>query len=114
MKTIGILAAFAISAFSFLPANAASVRVKVQIQTPTCHGTCTTGGTIGAAAATNGTDPTGAASANSWESSKSWLNTSPSGVEAAVKAKSNQQATATGDGATVAVGGMTAVGSGGN
>jgi hypothetical protein len=116
MKMIGIFAALAVSTFAFLPASAHSTRVKIRIQTPVCDGICTTGGTLGAASATNGTNAgDAAATASSWEKSKSWLSVAADGaVEAAVKVKSNQTGSATGDGATVVVGGMTAVGSGGN
>jgi hypothetical protein len=59
MKIISILTAAAVSVLLAAPAFATGaarvVIVDVRVQTPTCHGTCTTGGATGTATAAGDT-----------------------------------------------------------
>ena len=61
MKIISILTAAAVSVLLAAPAfatGAGRLIVNIRVQTPTCHGTCTTGGATGAATAAGDTTAT--------------------------------------------------------
>ena len=112
MKIISILTAAAASVLLAAPAFATGaahvVIVDIRVQTPTCHGTCTTAGATGAATAAGDTTATA-------YSHQYFTGTSTTGVTtntSTVTVHSHSNGTATGVGGTVSAEGSVAGGSG--
>ena len=111
MKIISILTAAAVSVLLAAPAFATGTGhliVNIRVQTPTCHGTCTTAGATGAATAAGDTTATAYSHQYFTGTSTTGLTTNTSTV--AVHSHSN--GTAAGVGGSVSAEGSVAGGSG--